>query len=156
MARERQLRKSVRPKRVELEHLDARPWALVVPRTGTIGDTDHARRPAFGDVIHAEQARYLDLGSDLLAALTPGRVRRVLVVVHKASGQAPEPLAWLDRAAAEQHTVSHLDDDRRDHLGVVPEDEVIVGAGLEDAALDDTRRELRAAVDAVVAHRPKQ
>ena len=106
-------------------------------------------------MIHAEKSGDLDRCGDLLAAFTDRGVARVLVVVDEPAGQAPEAQAWLDRPTAKQHTAVDLDDHRGDHLRVVPQDEVVVRAGLERAALDDSRLEDGAAFDAeVVGHRP--
>jgi hypothetical protein len=156
VARERQLWQRAGVKRFELEHLRPRLGPLAIREPRSIGDTDHARRRPLGDVINAQQACDLDARPDLLTALAPRCIRRILVVVDEAAGQAPQALARFDRAAAQQDPLADLDDHRGDHLGVVPQDEVVVRAGLERAALDDAGHERGSAIDAEVTHRPKQ
>jgi len=105
-------------------------------------------------VVGAEQGCDLDRGTDLFEALTSRCGRRILVVVDKAARQAPLAVARLDGAPAEHHTAVVLDDHRGGDLRVAPEDEVVVGTGLELAALDDPHDQGRAAVDAEVGHFP--
>jgi hypothetical protein len=156
MTRERKLRLRAGGKHRQLRHLAAGLRLLAVNRPGQIRDTDHARRGLLGDVVHAEQLGDLDPGADLFAALADRRVARVLVVVDEPARQAPQAASRLDGTPAEQNTTTNLDDDRGHHLGVVPQHEVVVGTGLEGAALDDAGHELRSTFDAVVGHRTQQ
>jgi hypothetical protein len=103
-------------------------------------------------VVHTDQPRQLDRRADLLEAFAGGGGRRVFVVVDKPTGQAPEPIARLDRAPAEDDAAFDLHDHGGRHLGVMPEDEAVVGARLHLATFDDAHLERRAAVDAEVTH----
>jgi len=95
-----------------------------------------------------EEARQLDLGADLLAALTHRRGRRVLVMVDETAGQAPQPVARLDRSTSDDDSLFTLDDRGSDHFRVAPQHEVVVGTGLELAAIDDPYGKRRPAIDA--------
>jgi hypothetical protein len=137
MAWKREWRQRVQRENPDLQHLRAGPELSAVREPCLISDPDHAVRVPFGDVIHADQRGQLDGRADLLHALAHRRVGRMLVIVDEATRQAPQPVTGLDRATAEDHTSVHLDDDGRRHLGVTPEDEVVVGACLVLAAFDD-------------------
>jgi len=104
-------------------------------------------------VVHAQEVEELDIGTDLLPALSHGRRGWVLVVVDEATGKAPQAAARLDRPPAEDDAAVGLDDHRGRHLRVAPEDEVVVRACLGLAAFDDPGHERRPALDAEVPHR---
>jgi len=103
-------------------------------------------------VVDADQAGHLHVGANLLEALARRRGRWILVIVDKAPGQTPQAVTGLDRAPAEKHATLHLDDHSRGDLGVAPEHETIVGAGLERPAFDVAWNQLGSAVDAVMRH----
>jgi len=103
-------------------------------------------------VVHAEQLGDLDRGADLFAALAQRGGGRIFVLVDKAAGETPEPVARLDRAPAQHDPAVRFDHYRRRDLGVAPEHEAVGGAGLELAAFDQRGDERGAAVDAEVTH----
>jgi hypothetical protein len=100
----------------------------------------------------ADEPGLLDLRADLLPALARRSLPWALVIVDETTGKAPQSKTGLDGASAEQDPSIDLHHDCRGDLRVVPQDEVIVRAGLELATLDDTRHQLSSAKDAVVAH----
>jgi hypothetical protein len=106
-------------------------------------------------VVRADQSGQLDWCADLLEALASRGNRRVFVVVDEATGQAPETLARLDRAAPQHDPAIGLDDHARRYLRVMPQNKAVIRARLNLAAFDDSRHECGAAVDAEVAHPPK-
>ncbi len=102
-------------------------------------------------MIHADEACLLDVNGNFFEAFTGGRIPGILVVVDESAGQAPQASARFDSSAAQQNSAFDLDHHRRGDFGVVPQDEVVIGTGLDFAAFDSARHELGAAVDAVVA-----
>jgi hypothetical protein len=106
-------------------------------------------------VIHADEAGDVDRCVDLLHALARRSAGGGLVVIDESARQAPETAARLDGAPSEQDTAFDLDDDRGRYLRVVPQDELVARAGFDLTAFDDPRHELSPAVDAEVAHGPR-
>ena len=104
-------------------------------------------------MVHAQELDELDLGANLLPALSHRGHGWVLVVVHEAPGKAPQAAARLDRPPAEDNATVGLDDHRGRDLRVAPQDEVVVRACLQLPAFDDPGHERRAALDAEVSHR---
>src|SRR5207302_2478146 len=130
-------------------------WHLARQQPGSVADRHHPGRVPPPDVVHAEEARYLHRGVDLLLALAHRRLGRVLLAVDEASRQAPETVAGLGAAAA-QHALTGavLDHDHGHHLRVAPEYEVTPLAGLQLLPFDGPHDERFAAVQAVVRHGP--
>src|SRR5437667_4179090 len=112
MAGESQLRQRVVRKGAYVEHLGPRADRLAVEKTPRVGDSHHAGRGRFGDVVYAEQPGDLNRGADLLATLTHGGGDRVLVLVDEAARKAPQPVAGLDRAPAQDDAAGCFDHDR--------------------------------------------
>jgi hypothetical protein len=102
-------------------------------------------------VVQAEQLRQLDVHAYLLHALAYRGILRILVVVDKPAREAPQAVARLNGAPADDDAPSMLDDHRGRDLGVLPQHEVVVGTCLQIAAFDHPRDERRAALDAVMA-----
>jgi len=117
VAGERQLREVVKREDMQLEHLLARRQAPAVDDPPAIADSDHARGLSLGDVIDPDEARDLNLGTDLLEAFASGRVERALVVVDESAGQAPVTKRRLDRAPAEHDATVRLDNTAVTTLG---------------------------------------
>src|SRR5207245_2512246 len=109
VAREGEVRQGVPGERRDLEHLLPRPRPLAVLQPGPVRDPDHAGGLRFLDVVDAQQLGDLDRRADLLQALAPGRVGRVLVVVDEATGQAPEAVARVDAPATEPDSLAGFD-----------------------------------------------
>jgi hypothetical protein len=103
-------------------------------------------------VVDPEKPDQLDRRTDLFPAFARRRPPWVLVIVDESSGQAPPAQAGLDRATTQHHAAVDLDHHRGRDLGVVPEDEVVLGTGLDVPTLDDAGHELGPAVQAVMAH----
>jgi hypothetical protein len=103
-------------------------------------------------VVNTQEGAEFDLGVDLLAALAHGGARGVLIVVDKATGQAPLPERGFDGAPAEHDATVMLHHHRRRDLRVSPQNIAVAGANLELAALDELRLQRPAAVDAEVTH----
>jgi hypothetical protein len=82
---ERQRWKGVERKLGDLEHLDPHRRLRAACQAAAVGDDHDARSVGLRDVLHADQARHLDLGADLLAALAHSAGRRVFVVVDKSA-----------------------------------------------------------------------
>jgi len=155
MAWKGQWRKRLQREDPDLQHLGARIELSAVDEQRPVGDPDHAVRVPLGDVIDADQRRELDRGADLLHALAHRRVGGMLVSVDEATWQAPQPVTGLDRATAQDHAPVDLDNDGSSHLGVVPQDEVVVRARLQLTAFDDSSLEQRSAANTVVGHAPR-
>jgi len=152
VAGEGERRKRIELEDADLQHLCAGRQALPIGKPPAIGDPDNARCVRLGDVVHAEQPGELDLRADLLEALPDGGIRRILVVVDETTGQAPEAVARLDRPSPQDDAATDLDDHGGCHLRVTPQDEAVVWAGFELAAVDHARHQSGAAVDAEVTH----
>jgi hypothetical protein len=80
MAWESHRRDFVERKYVHLEHRMS-----AVDDAASIGDSDHARRGRFRDVVDADQSRHLDMHTDLFQTLASGCGRGILVVVDKSA-----------------------------------------------------------------------
>jgi hypothetical protein len=83
MAWERHRRDFVERKYVDLEHLRSRDRMSAVDDAASIGNSDHARRGRFRDVVDADQSRHLDMHTDLFQTLARCCGRGILVVVDK-------------------------------------------------------------------------
>jgi len=152
VARECERRQRVEREHRDLEHLRSGRGPAASYKPGLIGDSDHAGSSALGDVIDPDEACHLDPCADLFEAFTSRRVPRVLIVVDESARKAPQAEARFDRPAAKEYPSVDLDHHRGRYLGVVPQNEVVVGTGLDLAAFDHARHELGAAIDAVVGH----
>jgi hypothetical protein len=153
MTRKRDRRQRVEPEHADLEHLRSGVDRLPARQRAAVRDADDGRERGLGDVVHAEQLGQLDSGADLLAALPDRGAGGILIVIDEAAGQAPVAVTGLDRSPAEDDPAVGFDHHSGRHLGVAPEDEVVVRARLELAAFDDAEDERRPALDAVMAQR---
>ena len=151
VTRKRQRRQLVRSEDSELEHLRAGLDLFAIDHAAAKRNADDRRRRRLGDVIQAEQLRQIYLRADLLHAFANRGILRIFVVVDKPTWQAPQAVARLDGAPAEDDAPGVLDDDRGRDLRVSPQHEVVVGTGLVLAAFDHPRDQRRAAFDAEVA-----
>jgi len=122
--------------RGHLEHLVAGGRRFAVPQPRLEGDGDHPAAVAPDDVVDAKELRDLDCGFDLLLALPHRCSGGVLVLVHKAAREAPEPIARIDRAATGDESAIRLDQDDRGYERVAPEDKAAARAGLDLLAVD--------------------
>jgi hypothetical protein len=150
MTRKRERRQGVEPEHADLEHLRSGADRLPARQRAAVRDADNGRNGGLGDVVHAQQLGQLDAGPDLLAALPDRSAGGILIVIDEAAGQAPVAVTGLDRSPAEDDPAIGFDHHGGRHLGVAPEDEVVVRACLELAAFDDAEDERRPALDAVV------
>jgi hypothetical protein len=103
------LRERVGSEDAHLEHLRAGFWADAVEQPAAVRNADHARRAGLGDVVHADQPSQFDRCLDLLQALARRGGSRVLVVIHESTRQAPQAVARLDRAAAQDNPAVGFD-----------------------------------------------
>jgi hypothetical protein len=103
-------------------------------------------------VVDADEPGQLDRGGDLLHALSRGGIPRILVVVHESARQAPQAATRLDGPAAKQHAAIDVDHYGGRDLWVVPEHEIIIGAGFDLAALDHSSDQLRPAEQTEMGH----
>jgi len=152
MARESQRRHRLRLEDADLQHLHARSRCGSSDQPALVSDHDHARRVRLRDVKHPDQPGELDLRADLFKALANSCDSGVLVIVHKSPGQAPEPVARLDRPATQDDSVLRFHDHGGRHLRVVPQDEGVMRANLDLTPFDDSRHQRAAAVDAEMPH----
>jgi hypothetical protein len=86
VTRKRNRRQRVGPEDRDLEHLGPGADRLAFDDSALVADAHDARGCRLGDVVYAQEARELDLGVDLLAALAHGGAGGVLVVVDEATG----------------------------------------------------------------------
>jgi hypothetical protein len=150
MTRKRDPRQPLEPEHADLEHLRPGADRLATRQSSPVSDAYDRRRRGLGDVVHAEQVRQLDGSPDLLPALPDRGAGRVLIMIDEAAGKTPVAVTRLDRSPAQHDSAVGLDDHRGRHLGIAPEDEVIVRAGFELAALDDPNDQRRPTHEAVV------
>jgi hypothetical protein len=122
----------------QLEHLRSGLDLLAARHPAAKRDPDDRGRCCLGDVIEAEQLCQLDKRADLLPAFAHRGVLWFLVMVHKAAGQAPQAVAGLDGAPPENDPAVELDDHGRSDLRVAPQHEIVVGARLHIATLEET------------------
>jgi hypothetical protein len=87
-------------------------------------------------VVNPDQPGELDRRCDLLTTLAYGRDRWILVIVHETTGQAPQAVAGFDRPPPQNNSALRFHDHGGRHLRVVPQDEAVVGAGLNLATFD--------------------
>jgi hypothetical protein len=146
------MRHRVRLEDADLQHLQARGRRGSSDQPALVSDHDHARRVGLRDVKHPDQPGELDLRADLFKALADGCDRGVLVIVDESAGQAPEPVAGLDRAATQDDSPLRFHDHGGRHLRVVPQDEAVMRASLDLTTFDDSRHQPGAAVDAEMPH----
>jgi hypothetical protein len=141
-------RERVHCKDADFEHLRPGADARAIDQPSAVGDPDDAVRGRFGDVVHAQQTGELNAGVDLLRAFADRGVGGMLVVVDKASRQAPQTITRLDGAAAEHDPALDLNHDRRHHFRVAPKNVAVNRADFEVATFDCLDGERRPAVDA--------